>query len=197
MIRHESFGHLERLSGRMSSPRTSHLVCFVLALTATVGALTPADVAARARCVDERCGRVMVEDVPPFIRPPIVVPPVDPGPPLPRTALAIGEVRARLSALGPRVDECFDTHFEGDRAPRTYPITVFVHADGRWSLGFGPRVRAPRAEDELRGQSPLEVCLADWVSSEIGPRLQPPGGRATRRVAVSFRPHLSPVPARP
>ncbi len=131
------------------------------------------------------------------IRPPIVVPPIDPGPPAPRPALAMADVRGRLSTLGPRVDECFNTHFEGERAPRAFPITVFVHADGRWSLGFGSRVRAPRSDQELRGSTPLEVCVADWVSGEIGPRLQPPGGRATRRVAVSFRPQLATVPARP
>lgn len=180
----------------MTAPtRMSHVMSLAVLVAASL--IAPDAVAARAVCADPRCGMVDVE-----IMPPIVVPPVDPGPPAPRAMLAVADVRGRLSTLGPRVDECFDTHFEGDRAPRAFPITVFVHPDGRWSLAFGPRARAPRGGDELRGTTPLEVCVADWVSSEIGPRLQPPGGQSTRgrsvrRVAVSFRPHLSPVPTRP
>jgi hypothetical protein len=151
-------------------------------------ASVPSGVSARAVCRDEDCGRA--EEL--RIMPPI--PPSDPGPPAPRAPLRMAQVRPRLLALGPRVDECFTTHFEGDRAPRTYPVTLFVHPDGRWSLAFGPHARAPDRGAELRGQTPLEVCISDWISGEIGPRIQPPGGRAPRRVALSYRPRLATAP---
>lgn len=150
----------------------------------------PATASARAVCRDPReCG--MVDEL--RVMPPI--PPEPPGPPALPAPLRLARVRPRLVALSPRVDECFHTHFEGDRAPRTYPVTLFVHPDGRWSLAFGPRARAPERGAELRGESPLEVCIADWISGEIGPRIQPPGGRAPRRVAVSYRPRLAATPA--
>ena len=146
----------------------------------------PTSAEARAVCRDRRgCG--LDEEL--RIMPP--VPPEPPGPPALPAPLPLARVRPRLLAIAPRVDECFSTHFEGARAPRAYPLTVFVHPDGRWSLAFGPRPRPPQRDAELRGQSPLEVCIADWVSSEIGPRVQPPGGRATRRVAVSYRPRIA------
>lgn len=121
----------------------------------------------------------------PRIMPPL--PPGDPGPALPRVPLTLADARARLRALTPRVNECFATHFEGERVPRRYALTLFVHPDGRWSLGFGAGVRAPARNVEARGQSPLEVCIADWVSGELGPVLQPPG-RVQRRVVVTLRP---------
>jgi hypothetical protein len=146
----------------------------------------PLTASARAVCRDPRdCG--MVDDY--RVMPPL--PPEPPGPPPLRAPLRLAQVRPRLLALAPHVDECFATHFEGERAPRTFAVTLFVHPDGRWSLGFGGRARPPERGAELRGQTPLEVCIADWISGEIGPRLQPPGGRAPRRVAVSYRPHLA------
>jgi hypothetical protein len=166
--------------------KARHVLPVLLALYGL--ASSPSDVSARIVCRDEDCGRE--EDLrilPPF-------PPDSPGPPAPRAPLRLAEVRPRLVALGPRVDECFATHFDGEHAPRAYPMTVFVHPDGRWSLAFGPRPRVPSHGAELRGETPLEVCISDWISGEIGPRIQPPGGRAPRRVAVSYRPHLAPGP---
>lgn len=164
-------------------PNARHVLLALLALCSM-----PSGVAARAVCRDADCTRV--DEL--RIMPPI---PPDPGPPAPRAPLRLAEVRPRLVALAPRVDDCFATHFEGDRAPRTYPVTLFVHPDGRWSLAFDARARAPERGAELRGQTPLEVCVSDWISGEIGPRIQPPGGRAPRRVAVSYRPRLAATPA--
>lgn len=168
------------------------LVAPLLALL--LGAVSPADAEARAVCTDlRRCGG---EDYAEIIVP---IPP-DPGPPAPRAAMTLNDARSHVRSLGPRVDECFATHFEGARAPRTYAVTMFVHPDGRWSLAFGPRARAPRRDAELRGESPLEVCVADWIAGELGPRIQPPGGRADRRLAFTFHPHVAaaaPAPPAP
>lgn len=137
---------------------------------------------ARAVCVDPRCGYVDIEPpLPPDVAPPIRVP-----------TLRLRDVAPRLRGLATHVDECFATHFEGARAPRNHPVTVFVHPDGRWSVAFGPRPRVPARGQELRGTSPLEVCIADWIAGELGPSIQPPGGRAIRRVAVTFHPQLPP-----
>jgi hypothetical protein len=146
-----------------------------------LAAAIPSGAMARAVCTDPRCGMV---DVDVIVPPP---PPVDPGPPALRPALRFSQIRARLRALGPRVNECFATHFEGTRPPRAQLVTVFVHPSGRWSLAFGPQPRTPRPDEELRGGAPLEVCIADWISGELGPRLEPSRGRAPRRVALSYR----------
>ncbi len=141
---------------------------------------------ARAVCRDsEDCGRV-VDIMPP-------IPPVDRGPPVPRSALRVRDVAGRLRAIAPRVSECVATHFEGERPPRVLVVTVFIEPEGRWSLGFGRRPVPPIPGAETRGATPLEVCVANWISGEIGPRLQPPGGRTVRRVARTYRIAASPA----
>ncbi len=166
--------------------RLAPALLLVLALT---GRSTAAS--ARAYCADpDLCGGREL-DRERIIEPP---PPHDPGPPVPRGALRFSQLRPRLRAIAPHVEECFATHFEGERPPRAVAVTVFVHPSGRWSLAFGPRPRRPAVDAEARGTTPLEVCIADWVSGEIGPRLEPFRGRAPRRVTQSYRVTL---PAQP
>jgi hypothetical protein len=150
----------------------------------------PTGAAARAVCRDPRGCGIDERTGPP------VLPEPDGALSL-RAPLGLRTLRARLVALRPRVAECFATYFEGARAPRSYLVTLFDHPDGRWSLAFGPRPAPPLPGVEQRGTGPLEVCIADWVSGEIGPRVQPPRGRAPRRVSVSFRPVLPAAPVSP
>jgi hypothetical protein len=158
-------------------------------LVALAIAAAPNEATARAFCADPRgCG--MVDES-------CILPPIPPEPetrPL-RPALRFAQIAGRLRAVDPRVDECFAAHFEGERPPRTLRVTVFVHRSGRWSLGFGARPRAPSVDEELRGASPLEVCVADWIAGELGPRIEPARGRAMRRVSRVFRVTLA-APAR-
>ncbi|GAB4110068.1 MAG: hypothetical protein OHK0013_45890 [Sandaracinaceae bacterium] len=165
---------MQRCSHRSTSAAAAALALAVLA------ASMPDVAHARAVCRDPRgCGRVDERILPPI--------PSEPEGPVLRPALRFSQIAGRLRALGPRVDACFAAHFEGERAPRTLRVTVFVHRSGRWSLAFGVRPRTPRADEELRGASPLEVCIADWISGELGPRIEPARGRAVRRVAHVFR----------
>lgn len=157
-----------------------------------VALVAPSGASARAVCADPRCGMV---DVDVIVPPP--PPPVDPGPPGPRPVLRFSQVRGRLRGLGLRVNECFATHFEGARPPRALEVTVFVHPSGRWSLAFGARPRTPRPDEELRGADPLQVCIADWIAGELGPRLEPFRGRAPRRAAQRYRIALPVAPAAP
>jgi len=156
-----------------------HVALVAAALFAGSAAIVPG-AQARAVCRDLEDCRREIEIMPP-------VPPRDPGPPVPRSALRVREVAGRLRTVTPRVSECVATHYEGERPPTRVVVTVFVEPDGRWSLGFGARAVPPVPGAEARGGTPLEVCIANWISSEIGPRLQPPGGRSVRRVARTYR----------
>lgn len=165
-------------------PMTRRSLTPRLALLSTAVVLGAAALAssaqARAVCRDLEDCRREIEIMPP-------IPPPEPGPPVPRQALRVRDVAARMRVIAPRVSECVATHFEGERPPRRLLVTVFISPDGRWSVGFGPRAAPPVPGVEARGATPLEVCVANWISSEIGPRLQPPGGRTTRRVTRTYR----------
>lgn len=131
---------------------------------------------ARAVCVDPRCGHEV------DIMPPPYPPPPPEGPAVPRAGLPFGEIAPRLRTLQGHVEECAATHL--DVIPRSLSVRVTVQPDGRWGLSFG---RARAIEIEERGHVPFEVCVADWVSSELGPRLEPLASGRPRNVVVRYR----------
>ena len=131
---------------------------------------------ARAVCVDPRCGHEV------DIMPPPYPPPHPDGPALPRAGLPFREIAPRLHTLVGHVEECAATHL--DVVPRTLSVRVTVQPDGLWGLSFGS-ARATGTEE--RGHAPFEVCVADWVSSELGPRLEPLASRRPRNVVVRYR----------
>jgi len=139
--------------------------------------LTPTSSAdARAVCADPRCG----DEV--GIRPPPYPPPPSERPAVPRASLPFTEIAPRLRSLQGHVEECAATHL--DVMPRRVSVRVTVQTDGRWGLSFGS---ARASEIEARGHAPFEVCVSDWVSSELGPRLEPLASRRARNVLVRYR----------
>jgi hypothetical protein len=111
--------------------------------------------------------------------PPIVVAPAPPAEPVRATPRG---VRERLHAIEHEVSECARTHL--DATPRTLVVHVFVYPTGEWGIGFG-RVRTPSDAGE-RGETPFEVCVADWVASSIGSHAEPFRGRRPRDVSVTY-----------
>ena len=160
----ESNAQLARLSGMRS-------LAAILLLLLVVPA---SHVEARAMCVGRHCGDL-------DIMPPIPPTPPD-GPPVPRAGLPFSSIAPRVRALQAHVEECASTHL--DDVPRNVSMRVTVQPDGRWGLSFG---RAQPTEIEERGHTPFEVCVADWVSSELGPRVEPLASRRPRNVVVRYR----------
>jgi hypothetical protein len=117
-----------------------------------------------------------------FMMPPIIVPPSPPASTEPARATASG-VRERLRVMDREIGECVRTHL--DETPRTLTVHVFVYPSGEWGLALG-RVRTPPAAN-ARGETPLEVCVADWVASSLGSHTEPFRGRRPRDVSVTYR----------
>lgn len=115
--------------------------------------------------------------------PPIIVPPTPPvAPGEPPRATARG-VRERLRVMDREIGECVLTHL--DETPRTLTIHVFVYPNGEWGIALG-RVRTPPVAG-ARGETPIEVCVADWVASSLGSHTEPFRGRRPRDVSVTYR----------
>ena len=155
---------------RLPRMRTLLSLCLVLLIVP----VSRAD--ARAVCVDPRCGHEA------DIMPPPYPPPPPEGPAVPRVGLPFAAIAPRLRLLRGHVEECASTHLEV--MPRTLSVRVTVQPDGRWGLSFGG---ARATEIEERGHAPVEVCISDWVSSELGPRVEPLASRRPRSVVVRYR----------
>ena len=163
MSANESNAQLVRLSGMRS----------LAAIVLTLLVVPASHVEARAMCAGRHCGDV-------DIMPPI--PPPPDGPTVPRAGLSFSVIAPHLRGLQAHVEECAATHL--DEIPRSISVRVTVQPDGRWGLAFD---RARPTEIEERGHAPFEVCVADWVSSEVGPRVEPLASRRPRNVVVRYR----------
>ena len=168
------------MSADESNPRAARHIGMrtLLAVSLALLLMPTSHADARAACIEPRCGLDHEVDIMP---PPYPPPPPD-GPALPRAGLPFREIAPRLRSLAGHVEECAATHL--DVVPRTLSVRVTVQTDGLWGLSFGS-ARATGTEERVH--APLEVCVADWVSSELGPRREPLASRRPRNVVVRYR----------
>ena len=135
--------------------------------------LCASPVRAHARRVEDEWSPFIADPFPP------PVPPVVTGP----APIDLAGLRARLAGLDDEVAACVRQH--SDAPPRTLRVHVFVYATGEWSIALGRVASAPLVG--ARGETPLEVCVADWVASEIGSRIEPTHRRRPVDVARTVR----------